>query len=245
MITKHPLTEGWCWVGGSSVRNSACASTLNAFPGRMLFICITVIYCDDSTTPTDNTALLQIQGITEGRKQEGGQTSVRGMMIPQTVMTKCWRGLSHDLILTDKSVRVLNERGSSWADMKMQCWTSIEKCPHDWICEFLSACVCEEGLFMWAGPSAERRCPEEEGPAHSTPSAARPWRGGWGRAGGRQTLPGADWEGSTRRCPGQRSGSRPVDTEGHRAEHRGEGMRNTSGTKTRSLLQQIVLIYSQ
>lgn len=105
---------------------------------------------------------------------------------------KCWRGyISHDWTLTDFWMSV-----SLWSDMKMQ------GCPHDKIWKF-------RGL-TWVGPSAELRCPEEEGLVHSTPSAARPWRGGWGRAGGHQTPPGADWEGLTRRCLGQWAG--PANT---------------------------------
>lgn len=50
---------------------------LNGLPGYMRFTCITVIYCDNSTTPTDNTALLQIRGITKeeqrGRRRRKGR----------------------------------------------------------------------------------------------------------------------------------------------------------------------------
>lgn len=52
----------------------------------MLFTCITVVYSDDSTTPTDNTALLQIQRITEGNSAgvwTGVVNTVR--LIPYTV----------------------------------------------------------------------------------------------------------------------------------------------------------------
>lgn len=65
---------------------------------------------------------------------------------------------------------------------------------------------------MSVGLSAGLRCLEEEGRARSIPSAARPWRGGWGRAGGHRTLAGAGWEGWTRRCPGQRAGCHPANT---------------------------------
>lgn len=171
------------------VENSVCFQ-LNALPGYMLFTCITVIYCDNSTTPTDNTALLRIWGITE-ENSEGRGASVR-RMIPHTV-------------------------GEWSAGGARYWWTRCRVGPRV-MCRFFGplSMVTKSGScgggFMWVGPSAELRCPEEEGPARSTPSAARPWRGGWGRAGGRRTPPQADWEGSTRRCPGQRAGCRPADT---------------------------------
>lgn len=113
------------------------------------------------------------------------------------------------LLIQKENGKVLAEQYFPWmdtdfwmtvslrSDMKMQGWVGPN------LEDFWS--------FMWVGPSAELRCPEQEEPVHSTPSAARPWRGGWGRAGGRQTPPGADWEGLTRHCPGQRPGCRPVN----------------------------------
>lgn len=77
--------------------------------------------------------------------------------------------------------------------------------------------------FMWTGLSAGLRCPGEGGPARSTPSAARPWRGGWGQAGGRRTLPGADWEGSTCRRPCRGAERRPVGTK-QRSRKRTQGL---------------------
>lgn len=85
-ITKHPLIEGWGW-GLVSGEQRLCFQ-LNGLPGYMLFTCITVIYCDNSTTPTDNTALLRIRGITEGNSEGGDWTSVGNTvrrMIPHTV----------------------------------------------------------------------------------------------------------------------------------------------------------------
>lgn len=64
-------------VGGEVSGEQRACVQLNGLPGYMLFTCITVIYCDNSTTPTVNTALLRIWGITEGNIKEGrGQTSV-------------------------------------------------------------------------------------------------------------------------------------------------------------------------
>lgn len=66
--------------------------------------------------------------------------------------------------------------------------------------------------LMWVGPSAELRCPEEEGPFRSTPSAVHHWRGGWGQVRGHQTLPEADWEGLRHHCQCQRAGCHPENT---------------------------------
>lgn len=71
-ITKHPLIEGVGPGRGLVSGEQPLCFQLNGVPGYMPFTCITVIYCDISTTPTDNTALLWIRGITEGNSGTGG-----------------------------------------------------------------------------------------------------------------------------------------------------------------------------
>lgn len=65
-ITKHPVIGGLGKGGGGSQWRTVLVFPVKWCSGYMTFNCITAVYSDNSTTPTDNTALLRIRGITEG-----------------------------------------------------------------------------------------------------------------------------------------------------------------------------------
>lgn len=67
-VSQNRSKDGWRIVSGVQ----RLCFQLTVLPGYMLFTCITVIYCDNSTTATDNTALLRIRAITEGNSEGGG-----------------------------------------------------------------------------------------------------------------------------------------------------------------------------
>lgn len=68
----HRLEGEGVGEGGAVGGKQRLCFQLNRFPGSMPFTCITVIHSDNSTTPTDNTALLRIRGITEGGNSKTG-----------------------------------------------------------------------------------------------------------------------------------------------------------------------------
>lgn len=175
-----------------------------------------------STTQTDNTALLR------GNTRGGGRAR-GGLDRALTLSDSSWQsagggsvegGLHFPSLDTD---RLLDERFSSWCD--------DAGLDFGWEC-FLRKFIFflnDRGVggwggrgFMWFGPSAAMWCPGGEGPGRSTPSAGRPWRGGWGPAGGRPTRPVADSEGWTRRCPRPMAGRHPADTKGSKVKHQEE-----------------------
>ena len=78
---KHPLIKGWEGGGGGRGggllgREQRSCFQSNGLPGYMLSICIVFIYCDNSTTPTDNTAHEYGESRRETERGGGGQTSV-------------------------------------------------------------------------------------------------------------------------------------------------------------------------
>lgn len=111
----------------------------------MMFTCIAVIFCDNSTTPTDNTALLQIWGITEGKGRGGGQQRglilVLARMIPHTVCERHSADgggpqLSQWLDTDGQRGRLTNEGVSLWLEIKMQGWTTNRSfLGETWRCE--------------------------------------------------------------------------------------------------------------
>lgn len=87
----------------------------------MLFTCIIVIYCDNSTAPTDNTALLWIPGITEGTARGICISVGKRWFLIQEI--NCCVAFILPWLHTDGQ-GIMNECISSWPDVKIQSWTS-------------------------------------------------------------------------------------------------------------------------